>query len=152
MKLSRLKPHLGLLVILLIYFAITLYTSWQVPLSIGPDEAAHFMLARFLRQEVRLPVSAEDLKAAGYKSDQPPLNSIIIAAAYFWGDITSPPFVKLTHDVPRRHLALDGLVDHTGRAFHIVNTEDPLAGEFLSWWFGWLMSTLFSGLTLIVIY
>ena len=151
-KLSQVKSHIGLAVVLLVYLGLTIYTSWRVPLSVGPDEVAHFMLARFLRQEVRLPVSAEDLAAAGYKSDQPPLNSIFIAAAYFWGDIASPPFVKLTHDVPRRHLVLDGLVDHSGRAFHIVNTEDPLAGEFLFWRFGRLMSTIFSGLTLIVIY
>ena len=78
-KLSQVKSHIGLVVVLLIYLGLTIYTSWRVPLSVGPDEVAHFMLARFLRQEVRLPVSAEDLAAAGYKSDQPPLNSIFIA-------------------------------------------------------------------------
>jgi len=152
MALSRSKPYGGLLAVLLIFLVVTVYTSWQIPLSVGPDETAHFMFARYWRQEFRLPVTEEDFERGGYKSDQPPLNSILVGSAFFWDNLDEPPFVKLTFGVPRRHLAKDGVVDPTGRSYHIVNTEDPLAGEYLFWRFGRLMSTVFSMLTLAVTY
>lgn len=150
-RLSRLTPHLGLLLVLLIFLIITGYTSWQMPLSVGPDEVAHFMLARFLHREGRLPVTAEDFEAAGYKSDQPPLNAISVAATFWGDDLNEPPFVKLTHGIPRRLLVRDGVVvAETG--WQAVNTEEPLAGEYLFWRFGRFLSTIFSGMSLIVIY
>lgn len=152
MNWSHFKTHLGLLLILVIYFLVTFYTSWQIPLSIGPDESAHFELARFIEKEGYLPFTPEDREAAGFKSDQPPLNSILIAAAFLWGDVTQPPFVKLTNDTPRHRLAVDGVVDRS-RIFNLaVSTEDPLAGEILFWRFGRWMSIIFSGITLVVIY
>lgn len=152
MSWSRVKPHLGLLFTLVIYFLITTYTSWQIPLSIGPDESAHFMLARFIEKEGYLPFTPEDRAAAGFKSDQPPLNAIFIATAFFWGDVTQPPFVKLTKENSRHRLALDDVVSRSRVANLALSTEDPVAGEILFWRFGRLMSMLFSGLTLVVIY
>jgi 4-amino-4-deoxy-L-arabinose transferase-like glycosyltransferase len=145
---SQLKSYSGLVVVLLAYLAIAVFTSFRIPLSAGPDEVAHFMFARFLEKEGYLPLTPEDRALAGYKSDQPPLNAALVAAA-FWGDLTAPPYVKMTHNMPRRHLAIS--VDHIPN-WLILNTEDPWTGEILLWRVGRLLSILFSGATLIVIY
>lgn len=147
-----LKRHLGLVLVLLIFFALTGYNNYIMPLTTGPDEAAHFQFARFLYRERDLPFTADERHEAGYKSDQPPLNSLLVSTAFLWKDLEDRPYVKLTHSVPRRHLVRDGIVDPTGRAFNVVHTEDPMAGEVLFWHFGRLMSTVFSAMTLVVVY
>jgi len=149
MILSRLKAHRGLGLVLLLYFGLSLMTSLRAPLDTGPDEVAHFMLARFILTEQYLPFTAEDRKAAGYKSDQPPLNALIVASTFFWGDVDHPPFAKLTRDVPRRYLADN--VDNFA-AWRVLTTEDPMAGELLFWYVGRWLSIIFSGATLVVIY
>lgn len=145
---SRLKLHAGLLLILLVYFFLATLTSLRIPLSAGPDEAAHFMFARFLAKEGYLPLTPEDRTAAGYKSDQPPLNALA-AALIFRGDLNAPPYVKITHDMPRRHLAIP--VANIPN-WLVLNTEDPWVGEILLWRIGRFMSIIFSGLTLVVVY
>jgi hypothetical protein len=150
---TRLKPFVGLLLVLLAYLMIAGYTGWRLPLSVGPDEAAHFMFARFLSKEGYLPLSPEDRTAAGYKSDQPPLNAALVALT-FWDDVQSPPFVKMANGVPRRHLARDGVVDQFGvhRIWDVVNTEDPPAGEVLFWHWGRLWSMVVGAWMLVVVY
>ncbi len=105
-------------------------------------------LAQFLEQKGYLPLTPEDRKAAGYKSDQPPLNTIFVTTAFF-GEINSPPFVRLTHDMPRRQLVTGP--DST-TSWLAINTEDPVAGEILLWRAGRFLSTLFTMGTLIAIY
>ncbi len=148
MTLSYLKLYSGLGLVLLVYFALTIFISLRTPLSAGPDEVAHFMLARFLAKEGYLPLTLEDREAAGYKSDQPPLNAALTALA-FWGDLKAPPYIKMTHDLPRRHLALK--VENIPN-WLALNTEDPWAGEILLWRVGRFLSIVFSGATLVVIY
>ena len=150
---SFFKRHLGLMAVLTIYFVLTAYTGWRLPLSTGPDEVAHFMYARFIGKEHSLALTETQREAAGYKSDQPPLYAALVGLTY-WQDLAQPPFVKMTHNVPRRHLINDGVVDRQGtnRFFGVVNSEEPLAGEVLFWHYGRLLSTVFGGLTLIVIY
>ncbi len=150
---SHLKPHLGLLVVLLIYFVLAIYAGWQTPLAEGPDEMAHFTLARFLKKEGALPFTPEEREAAGYKSSHPPLNAALIVMLFFWDDLEAPPFVKSTEGIPRRHLVVDAGIDEFNvNSPQVLPTEDPVAGELLFWHFGRLMSTIFSGLTLMVIY
>lgn len=145
---SRLKPYSGLLLILLIYLPLATITSLRTPLSAGPDEGAHFMFARFLAKEGYLPLTPEDRKEAGYKSDQPPLNAFITALV-FWGDLEAPPYVKMTNDVPRRHFAIPVEVVSKWLA---LSTEDPWLSEVLLWRVGRFLSIFFSGLTLVIIY
>ncbi len=150
---SRLKVHVGLIVVIVLYVSLAGLAGWRTPLSAGPDEVAHFMFARFLKQEGYLPLTPEDRKAAAYKSDKPPLFHALVALT-FWGDINRPPFVKLAYGLPRRHLVQDGVVDPTGptRFWDVVNTEDPLAGEILFWHYGRWLATLFGAASLVVIY
>lgn len=145
---SRLKLHAGLLLILLVYFSLAIFTSLRTPLSDGPDEVAHFMFARFLAKEGYLPLTPEDRKMAGYKSDQPPLNALFTALV-FRGDLNAPPYIKLTHDMPRRHLMLPLSIISKWLA---LTTEDPWLGEVLLWRVGRFLSIIFSGFTLVVIY
>jgi hypothetical protein len=139
---------------LFLYIFMTFYTGWRMPLSAGPDEVAHFKFARFLEQRAYLPLTPEDRELAGYKSDQPPLNAILVALASWTSGVDEPPYVKIAHGIPRRHLARDGWVDQYGviRYWDVVNTEDPAVGEILLWRAGRILSAIFSGLSLIVIY
>ncbi len=155
MRIFALKPHLILLILVVFFFfSITLYTGWRLPLSAGPDEVAHFKYARFLKQEGYLPLTPEDRELAGYKSDQPPLNAILVTLVSWNNAVNESPYVKITHSIPRRHLANDGWVDQYGviRYWDVINTEDPLVGEILLWRIGRLLSTIFSSLTLVFIY
>ncbi len=152
MRYSWIKIHSAFCLVLFVYGTLVMTNNFRFPLGVGPDEVAHFSLARFLREKGYLPLTIEERQEAGYKSDQPPLNAVLVAGAFFWGELNKPPFVKLSHRVPRRHLLIDGVVDKTGRAFNVVNMAEPLAGDYLFWHFGRLMSAIFSGLTLVVIY
>ncbi len=149
MTLSSLKKHISLLVILLVYVILATYTGWREPLTEGPDEAAHFMYARFLEKEGRLPLTPEARKSAGYKSDQPPLYGLIVAGLYGWKDLERPPFVKLAQGIPRRHLVTGADNVNSPR---VIRTEDPLAGELRFWYFGRWLSTLFGAASLVVVY
>ncbi len=154
MLVSGLIRHVGLVVVLLVYFGLTLYTSWQLPLSVGPDEVAHYELARFLVEHNYLPRSEADLIEAGYKSDQPPLNAILISAFAPANVLDEGPTIKLTDDIPRRRLAVDGVVNTEANQVlnRVVHNEEPLAGEYLLWRTGRFASILFSGITLLIIY
>ncbi len=138
-----------LISVLLVFSLLAIFTSFRAPLGMGPDEAAHFMFARFFEQQGYLPLTREDRLSAGFKSDQPPLNAIMVALAFFQDGMKDPPFVKLTHDVPRRHL-VTGPDSVTG--WQVINTQDPIVGEILLWRTGRILSVLFSTLTLVVIY
>lgn len=145
----RFKHHYGLLIILLLFIGLTIVTSLRAPLDLGPDEVVHFMFARFLNEEGYIPLTNEDRKAAGYKSDQPPLNAFLIASAYFWDDLQEPPFAKLTSGFPRRYLADN---PDNFAAWRVLSTEDPIKGEFLFWYIGRWLSILFSSITLVLVY
>lgn len=142
----QIRQHLGLLIILLLFMGLTIATSLRAPLDLGPDEVAHFMFARFLREVGYIPLTGEDRRAAGYKSDQPPLNAFLVALANFGTDLDALPLAKLTHDVPRRYLADN---PDNFAAWRVLNTEDPLAGELWFWTVGRWLSILFSVITLV---
>lgn len=146
---SVLKSYVGLVLVLLLFVILAVITSLRAPLAAGPDETAHFMFARFLAQQGYLPLTLEDRTAAGYKSDQPPLNAALVAALYR-GNLDAPPYAKLTHDLPRRHVAIMDLAEIPN--WLVLNTEDPWAGEIWVWRLGRLVSIAVSALTLVVIY
>ncbi|MCB0196408.1 MAG: hypothetical protein KDJ65_30930 [Anaerolineae bacterium] len=146
---SLLKSYAGLILVLLLFVTLAFITSLRTPLAAGPDETAHFMFARFLAQHGYLPFSPEDRTAAGYKSDQPPLNSALVAALY-GGNLDAPPYAKLTHNVPRRHIAIMDLAEIPN--WLVLNTEDPWRGEIGLWRLGRLISIIVSALTLVVVY
>ena len=77
---GSLKRHPGLVLVLLVFFALASYNNYVMPLTTGPDEAAHFQFARFLYRERYLPLTVDERREAGYKSDQPPLNSLLVSA------------------------------------------------------------------------
>ncbi|MCB0166806.1 MAG: hypothetical protein KDI79_21445 [Anaerolineae bacterium] len=143
------KSYAMLALVLLLFVTLAVFTSLRTPLAAGPDETAHFMFARFLARQGYLPLTAEDRTAAGYKSDQPPLNAALVAALYR-GDLEAPPYVKLTHNIPRRHVAIRDLAEIPN--WLVLNTEDPWAGEIWLWRLGRLVSIAVSALTLVVIY
>lgn len=147
--LNRTKAHLGIIIILGLYLAAAIFMSIRVPLHLGSDEVAHFMFARFLRENGYLPLTPEDRREAGYKSDQPPLNAALVAAAYSWAEL-GPPLIKFTEGHSRRQLSV--IADNYVGWQQALHTEDPWLGEVLFWRIGRLVSTLSAAATLLVIY
>ena len=143
------KIRYSFLVLLLSYFALANYATWQIPLSAGTDEVAHFLFARFLYREDYLPLNDDDRKVAGYKSDQPPLNAALIAATLFWyPDGDQRPYVKL-NEILRHQLIID---DFNLPKLTAINTIDPATGEIFIWRWGRWLSILCNVLTLTILY
>ena len=146
---AQAKLHIGILIVISIYFIVAIFMSIRVPLHLGSDESAHFLFARFLRVNGYLPLSQEDRIEAGYKSDQPPLYPALVALAYSWGNIDSP-VIKFVENHPRRQLSV--IADDFVGWQQALNTEDPWQGEVLFWRVGRFVSIFFAGATLFVIY
>jgi hypothetical protein len=123
--------------------------SVVTPIGRGADEWAHYWYAQFIADNGRLPASAAEREAAGYKSDWPPLYHALAAAATGWVDTAGPPTFKYRADSLRR-----ALVPASGPEA-IVHTEDelfPWRQEILVWHLGRFMSIIFSAGTLLVTY
>jgi hypothetical protein len=56
MKLAYLKAHVGVLLVLIGYLALTSNGAWRIPLSVGPDEAAQFIFVRLLKRHSLIPL------------------------------------------------------------------------------------------------
>ncbi len=144
---DRFNWRLGL--ILLIYLALAVAYSVVTPIGRGADEWAHFWYAQFVAQHGRLPASAAEREAAGYKSDWPPLYHALAAAVTGWVETDGPPTFKYRADSIRR-----GLVPADG-SDAILHTEDelfPWQQEILVWHLGRFLSIAFSAGTLLVTY
>lgn len=139
----RLKDHLALAVIVLIYVIIATAHSLVVPLTAGNDEWAHFLYVRFIAEHGRLPATLAERTEAGYKADAPPLYHLL-AAALTAG--VEPVRLLRPIDSPRRQLA-----DNDPQPYALVHTgyeTPPYQGEVLLWHLGRGLSILF-GLALI---
>ncbi len=139
----------GLALTLILYLILAITYSLVVPIGRGADEWAHYWYAQFIAEHGRLPVSAAERAAAGYKSDWPPLYHLSVAAITFWIDTAGPPTFKYRQDNLRRHLIPAQGSDA------ILHTEDelfPWRQEILVWHLGRFLSIGFTLGTLIVTY
>ncbi len=128
--------HLTRLSVLLAFLLLAFLSARLLPFSYGSDEVAHFHFARFIADTQHLPRSSTDQDEANYKSDLPPLFYVIAGLSGRWIPFDSPPFVKITGHNPRLQLIV-GLENL--KAWRAFNTEDPLRGEVLLWyWFRWV--------------
>lgn len=141
----------GLIIILLVYFALATAHSLIVPLSAGNDEWAHFLYARFIAEHGRLPTSLaerQNKNEAGTKSDDPPLYHLLVAAV---GRLAGEPerVLRPINGEPRRQLADNQVVPY---AFLVHNAYErfPFAGEVVLWYVGRGLSIV-SGLALITL-
>ncbi|MEM7343795.1 MAG: glycosyltransferase family 39 protein, partial [Chloroflexota bacterium] len=143
------RPHQTFIIILLLYVALATAYSIVVPIGRGADEWAHYWYAEFIAEQGRLPASASERDAAGYKSDWPPLYHLFAAGVTVWVETEGPPTLKYRADDIRRHLVPAFGPDA------ILHTEDqafPWRQEILIWHLGRFLSILFTAGTIAVTY
>lgn len=151
---SRLTLHAPLLLILLIYSVLAIAHSRIAPLSIGNDEWAHFLYARFIADHGRLPVNLaerENKDEAGTKSDDPPLYHLLVAGV---NAVVNPEPVRLLRPVngqPRRQLA-DNFVGPYPFLVHNGYELPPYRGEVLLWHIGRALSIFLGALVITLTY
>lgn len=134
----RLKNHLALGVILLIYLIIATAHSVTVPLTTGNDEWAHFLYVRFITEHGRLPATLAERAEAGYKADAPPLYHLLVAVMTAG---VEPTRLLRPLDSPRRQLADN--ISNPYALVHIGYELPPYRGEVLLWHLGRGVSILF---------
>ena len=137
-----------LIPLLLLYLIVALAHATLAPLTIGPDELAHYEYVRFIADQGRLPLNNAERGQASYKSDQPPLYHYLAALPVAFVDPTGPPTLKRVTDHPRRQL-----IERTRHAWGLYNTEDerwPYRAEVLRWHIGRWVAILFGAATVAV--
>src|SRR5512134_2905119 len=116
---SRITPHLPLLLILLISTLLTLYHSIVLPLGEADDETDHYQYLRFVAQTGHPPFTEAERNEAGFKGGLAPL--------YYWlaawpvalvGEDTLPD-IRRVDARPERHIPTDGLGLN-----HVLHTLD----------------------------
>ncbi len=141
--------HLGLWIVLLIFFVLSTIYSIIVPLTQGEDELAHYRYISFIAQTGRLPTNYAERKQAWYRADWPPLYHLLVGWVVAPID-TNRPHLKDVGESPRRRLV--------GEIFYprlIIYTEDanwPWQDGILAWHLGRFISVLFSGTALVFTY
>jgi hypothetical protein len=131
------------------YLILALSYSMVTPIGRGADEWAHYGYAQFIAQNGRLPLSAAEREAAGYKSDWPPLYHLLAAGLTGWIETAGPPTFKYrAENVHRQLIPAQG-------PEAILHTEDelfPWQQEILVWHVGRFLSILFSAGTVVATY
>ncbi|MCG3210503.1 MAG: hypothetical protein FOGNACKC_04134 [Anaerolineae bacterium] len=145
---SFLARHWRLAVILLIYLLAATAHSLIAPFTVGNDEYAHFLYARFITEHGRLPVTLaerQNREEAGTKADDPPLYHLLVAAAS--AGIEPTRLLRPVNGDPFRQLA-DNVVVSYAFVVHTAYESWPFAGEVAVWMVGRAISIL-CGLALI---
>jgi len=150
----RLTSHAPLLLVLLIYVALAVAHSRVAPLSIGNDEWAHFLYARFIAEHGRLPVNLaerENKDEAGTKSDDPPLYHLLAAGVNSAVNPQPERLLRPVNGLPRRQLADNTVVSF---AFLVHNGYElpPFRGEVLLWHVGRALSIIFGAGIIVLTY
>ncbi|MBN1992892.1 MAG: glycosyltransferase family 39 protein [Anaerolineae bacterium] len=142
-------PHLGLYLILAIFFMLATLHSLIVPITQGEDELAHYRYISFIAQISRLPINEAEREQAWYRADWPPLYHLLVGWAVSPLDLTQPR-LKDVGEAPHRRLV--------GEIFYprlIIYTEDvawPWQDGILAWHLGRFISILFSAAALVFTY
>jgi hypothetical protein len=141
--------HLGLWIVLLLFFILTTLHSLIVPITQGEDELAHYRYISFIARTGRLPASYAERQQAWYRADWPPLYHLLVGWLVSPLD-TTRPHLKDVGESPRRRLV--------GEIFYprlIIYTEDanwPWQDGILAWHLGRFVSIIFSGGALVFTY
>ena len=130
----------GLGLILAVYLVLAVAHSLAAPFTVGNDEWAHFLYARFITEHGRLPdtlAERQNREEAGTKADDPPLYHLLVAAAGAGLDPTR--VLRPVDDDPFRQLA-DNMVVSYAFIVHTGHENFPFQGEARLWFLGRLVS------------
>lgn len=151
-RLAQISRHQALLAILMMFLALCLVYNVTVPLGEAPDELAHFQFIKYILRTHRLPQTAGERAAAGYKGHEPPLYHLIGAIATAWVDTSDSPTLKLLDPnlYPRHSIPTEVLIEHA--VMHTADEDLPYRGTVLSWHLIRLLSTIFGIATITTTY
>jgi hypothetical protein len=149
---TRLKSKIvnPLVLILLLFTALTLYNSVTLPLGEADDETDHYQYLRFVAHAGHPPFTEAQRDKAGFKGGLAPLYYWLTAWPITAVGPTAPPDIRPVNARPERHLPTDGL--GINRVLHTLDEQWPWRGQPLAWHLVRLLSLPMGWVTIIATY
>jgi hypothetical protein len=145
-----LHHHWGLLILLVIFTALSAYQSAVLPLGEADDETDHYQYLRFVARTGYPPLTEADRIEAGFKGGLAPLYYWLAAWPVALVGADTPPDVRRVDSRPQRHIPTDGLgINHV---LHTLDETWPWQGQPLAWHLVRLLSIPMSWVTIIATY
>ena len=139
--------RLALILLVIIYLALTLAFSQITPFNKGQDEGYHLEYINFIKQHGRLPISYEE-RAQITRADFPPLYQLLVAAIS----------INVPVEPPRFNLFWDSFryrtIDLRQGSVWVIPTEDfqpPYQGQVLVWQMGRWFSIALGHATVLIV-
>jgi hypothetical protein len=123
--------HLALLLILILFTAMTLYQSIILPLGEADDETDHYQYLRFVARTGHPPFTEAERQEAGFKGGLAPLYYWLTAWPIALVGTETRPEVRRVDARPERHIPTDGL--GLNRVLHTLDEQWPWRGQILAW-------------------
>ena len=139
-----------LLLILLIFTLLTLYSTVTLPLGEAADETDHYQYLRFVARTGHPPLTEAGREEAGFKGGLAPLYYWLTAWPVALVGEDSLPDIRRVDLRPERHLPTDGL--GLNRVLHTLDEQWPWAGQALAWHLVRLLSLPMGWVTIIATY
>jgi hypothetical protein len=148
--LHRAKDHWLLIATLTIFVCLAFGYSLLLPLGEPADEISHMALIRFIAEQHRPPLTAEERQSLGAKGDASPIYHAIVAVLTQHVDVSALPALPDARQRTQRFIPLDNFPDvllvHTG------DEDFPFRGIVLAWHLARLPSILLGAATVVLVY
>jgi hypothetical protein len=147
---ALIADHLVLVLILIIFSALTLYQSIVLPLGEADDETDHYQYLRFVARTGHPPLTESERREAGFKGGLAPLYYWLVAWPVALVGESSSPDVRRVDARPERHIPGDGLgINHV---MHTIDEQWPWQGQTLAWHLVRFLSLPMAWVTIIATY
>jgi hypothetical protein len=144
------RGHWQLLIVLGLFVCLATGYSLVLPLGEADDETDHFALVRFVAENGRPPLTAEERHAIGPKGDASPFYHSLVALLTQHVDLSELPSLPDTQSRPQRLIPTDGF--RSDRIFHTEDEALPWRGIVLAWHLARLVSIPLGAATVVVAY
>ena len=122
---TRNIQYAPLLLILLIFTALTLYNAITLPLGEAADETDHYQYLRFVARTGHPPLTEAEREEAGFKGGLAPLYYWLTAWPIALVGEDTPPDIRRVDARPERYIPTDGLgLNHV---LHTLDEQWPFA-------------------------
>lgn len=120
-----------LVLILLIFSAVTVTNSILLPLGEADDETDHYHYLRFVARTGHPPFTEAERDEAGFKGGLAPLYYWLVAWPIALAGADAAPDIRRVDARPERHIPTDGLgINHV---LHTLDEQWPWQGQVLAW-------------------
>jgi|GEM_PF-1207984 len=123
--------HFPVVIILILFTALTLYQSITLPLGEADDETDHYQYLRFVARTGHPPFTKAERQEAGFKGGLAPLYYWLTAWPIAFVGEDSLPDIRRVDARPERYIPSDGLgINHV---LHTLDEQWPWQGQPLAW-------------------